>query len=56
MHVVFQYFFKISLYNNFSIQNKFNCDVNEVLKVSTVKIWIQRLLGKKKKKWIQCKV
>ena len=56
MHVVFQNFLKIPLYNNFSIQNKFNWDVNEVLKVSIVKNMDTTSIKKKEKKWIQCKV
>ena len=50
MHVVFQNFLKIPLYNNFSIQNKFNCDVNEVLKVSTVKNMDITSIKRKEKK------
>ena len=50
MHVVFQNFLRIPLYNNFSIQNKFNWDVNEVLKVSTIKIMDTASIKKKEKK------
>ena len=38
------------MYNNFSIQNKFNCDVNEVLKVSTVKNMDTTSIKRKEKK------